>query len=246
MNIREKLYHLIYYTDTTGDGEKNADIYDIFMMIVIAISLLPLIFKNETPLLIAIEVATVLVFLFDYAMRWFTSDIRLNKGALSFLIYPFTFMAIIDLLSTLPSLPLLIPGMNILRSFRAAKVLRVFRAGKILRYSKSAIMIMNVFKKQKRPLLTVCTLSIGYILVSAMVIYNVEPDSFETFFDAVYWATISLTTVGYGDLYPVTSIGRFIAMASSIFGIAIVALPAGIVTAGYLDELQKEKNQNNQ
>ena len=65
-------------------------------------------------------------------------------------------------------------------------------------------------------------------------------DSFDTFFDAIYWATVSLTTVGYGDIYPITPAGRIITMVSSVFGIAIVALPAGIITAGYMEELNHE------
>ena len=77
--------------------------------------------------------------------------------------------------------------------------------------------------------------------MSALVIFNVEPDSFSSFFDAVYWATVSLTTVGYGDIYPVSVFGRIITMLSSILGIAIVALPAGIITAGYMTEIQKEE-----
>ena len=71
-----------------------------------------------------------------------------------------------------------------------------------------------------------------------------EPDSFNTFFDAVYWATVSLTTMGYGDIYPVTTIGRVVTMISSIFGIAIIALPAGIIAAGFMDELNKMNREN--
>ena len=78
-------------------------------------------------------------------------------------------------------------------------------------------------------------------MISALVIFSVEPDSFNTYFDAVYWATVSLTTVGYGDIYPVSVMGRLIAMISSVLGIAIVALPSGIITAGYMAELSKEK-----
>ena len=84
-------------------------------------------------------------------------------------------------------------------------------------------------------------MAVAYILISALVIYNVEPDSFETFFDAIYWATISLTTVGYGDIYPITTIGRIVTMFSSAFGVAIIALPSGVVTAGYLEEISKDK-----
>ena len=75
--------------------------------------------------------------------------------------------------------------------------------------------------------------------------YNVEPDSFNTFFDAVYWATISLTTVGYGDIYPTSTLGRIVTMVSSVFGIAIIALPSGIITGGYLTELNNNDNKSN-
>ena len=83
-------------------------------------------------------------------------------------------------------------------------------------------------------------MAVTYILISALVIYNVEPESFHSFFEAVYWATISLTTVGYGDIYPVSTIGRMVTMVSSVFGVAVVALPSGVITAGYLSELSRE------
>ena len=100
---------------------------------------------------------------------------------------------------------------------------------------------MVVFKRQKRSLIAVCGLSIGYILMSALVVFNVEPETFHNYFEAVYWATVSLTTVGYGDIYTVSVVGRVITMISSILGIAIVALPAGIITAGYMTEIQREE-----
>ena len=99
--------------------------------------------------------------------------------------------------------------------------------------------IGNVLRSSRDSLIAVCALATGYILISALIVFNVEPDSFGNFFDAVYWATVSLTTVGYGDIYPVSDIGRVITMLSSVFGIAIVALPAGIITAGYMNEINK-------
>lgn len=87
-----------------------------------------------------------------------------------------------------------------------------------------------------------------YVIISALIVFNVEPDTFGTFFDAIYWACVSLTTVGYGDIYPVTVVGRLVAMISSIFGISIVALPSGIITAGYMDQLKEgidEKSEQN-
>lgn len=78
--------------------------------------------------------------------------------------------------------------------------------------------------------------------VLCIAMFNVEPATFPSFFDAVYWATVSLTTVGYGDIYAVSTIGKVITMLSSVFGIAIVALPAGIVTAGYMEEINKDES----
>ena len=112
---------------------------------------------------------------------------------------------------------------------------------KAFRYSKSIVIIVRVIRNSREALMAVCTLALGYIIVSALIVFNVEGDSFETFFDAIYWATVSLTTVGYGDIYPVTTAGRIITMISSIFGIAIVALPAGIITAGYMEALQDDR-----
>lgn len=149
-------------------------------------------------------------------------------------------MAIIDLVSILPSLLPLNGAFKVLRVVRLIRALRVLRVFKSFRYSKSVQIIMRVFKASREPLLAVCTLAIGYVLVSALIIINVEPDSFDSFFDAIYWATVSLTTMGYGDIYPVTTIGRAVTMVSSVFGIAIVALPSGIITAGYMSELEKE------
>lgn len=114
---------------------------------------------------------------------------------------------------------------------------------------RKRLYIANIFKKQKGSLCYVLILALGYIVISALVVFNVEPDSFNTIFDAIYWATVSLTTMGYGDIYPVAEIGRIVTMISSLFGIAIVALPAGIITAGYMDELgsisKKDENDSN-
>ena len=158
----------------------------------------------------------------------------------SFIRYPFTPWAVIDLISILPGVTLLSNGFRLFRLFRIFRTFRVFKA---FRYSRSIIIIVHVIRKSKEALIAVCTLALGYIIVSALIVFNVEGDSFETFFEAIYWATVSLTTVGYGDIYPVTTAGRIITMISSIFGIAIVALPAGIITAGYMDELSEEKKE---
>ena len=104
--------------------------------------------------------------------------------------------------------------------------------------------LIKVLRKERHILLTVLWIAVFYIIVTALIMFNVEESvMFEDFFDALYWATTTLTTVGYGDIYPATDLGRFISMLSAILGVAIIALPSGVITASYLDELRESKKQ---
>lgn len=231
--FRAKLFDIIELDD---DKNIASIIYDYVMVIIIVLSLVPLAFKESCTAFRVINVGSALVFIIDYILRWYTADFKLGKRGKSFLLYPFSFMAIIDLLSILPYFSSVNSGLTVLRVLRMAKALRAF---KILRYSRSISIISQVIKRQRTPLLTVCSLAIAYIIIAALVVFNVEPDTFGDFFDAIYWATISLTTLGYGDIYPVSVAGRAITMISTLVGIAIVALPSSIITAGYIHELNK-------
>ena len=238
--MRKRIFEII---ELSSGSDFWSSVYDYFMMIVIVASLIPLAIKQDYPVLNVIDQVAVAVFILDYILRLCTADLKYKKKSLSsFLRYPFSFLAIIDLLSILPSIALLNESFKLLRIIRLVRAFRVFRIFKVLRYSKSFRIIMTVFKKEKEALMAVFTLALAYIFISAMIIYNVEPDSFDTFFSAVYWATVSLTTMGYGDIYPVTTIGRIVTMISSLFGIAIIALPAGIITAGYMKEINNAGN----
>ncbi len=237
--MRKRLYEII---ERPKDNDLVSKIYDLAMMFIIFISLIPLAFKTEWYAFQILDKISVSVFIIDYLLRWATADYKYQKNSkIPFLKYPFSFMAIIDLLSILPSLIILNSVFKALRLFRLIRTFKVFRVFKTFRYSKNIQIIINVFRKSKDALIAVGTLAVGYILVSALVIFNIEPNSFDSFFDAVYWATVSLTTMGYGDIYPVTTLGRIITMISAFMGIAIVALPAGIITAGYMSEINDKK-----
>lgn len=240
--MRERIYQII----EKSDGEDRiSHIYDMFMLIVIIVSLIPLAFKTENIVFYIMDKAAMVIFIIDYLLRWITADYKFErKGVLSFIKYPFSAMAIIDLVSILPSMSIINNGFKALRVLRMIRALRVLRIFKTFRYSKSFQIIGNVVRRSKKSLVAVGVLAIGYIVLSALVIFNVEPESFGNFFEAVYWATVSLTTVGYGDIYPVSTLGRIITMISSVFGIAVVALPAGIVTAGYMNELAESNNED--
>ncbi|MCR5809430.1 MAG: ion transporter [Clostridiales bacterium] len=236
--MRKRIFEII---ETAKEDDRLSNVYDVFMMIVIVLSLVPLAFKTEYAAFVVFEKIAVVIFIIDYLLRIWTADLKLKKGALSFVLYPITPMALIDLLCILPSISAVAGAFRVLKVFRLLRTLRVFRVFKAVRYSKSINMIRDVFTIEKKPLITVLMLAFGYIVVSALVIFNVEPDLFDNFLDAVYWATVSLTTMGYGDITPVTSVGRAVTIISSMFGIAIIALPSGIITAGFMRLLREDQ-----
>ena len=234
----KKLFDIVELGD---ENNRISQAYDLFMMITIILSLVPLAIKENTLFFVWMEKTTTVIFIIDYILRWFTADLKLKKGKASFVLYPFSPMAIIDILSVLPSIIMINGALRVLKVVRLIKALRVLKVFRGFRYLKNMTIIANVLKKQKRSLTTVCFLAVGYIFLAALVIFNVEPETFNTYFDAVYWATVSLTTVGYGDIYSVSVVGKLITMISALLGIAIVALPAGIITAGYMSEIKSEE-----
>lgn len=234
--MRKRLFEII---EVSGDNDRASFVYDLMMLVSIIVSIVPLAFKEAPGFFKITDIVTTILFIVDYLLRFATADLKLEGKSLPFLRYPFTIWAIIDLLSILPTVTVLNSGFKLLRLFRVFRTFRVFRVLKAFRYSKNVAILMQVIKQSRDALLAVCGLAVAYIFVSALVIFNVEADSFNTFFDAIYWATVSLTTVGYGDIYPVTTAGRIITMISSLFGIAVVALPAGIITAGYMEIIEK-------
>jgi len=229
----------LYEMVNAGGDDKPSVIYDTSMMIVIVASLVPMCFKSQSAVLFWLDKFAAGIFIIDYMLRWVTADYKFPKlKSSAFAIYPFSPWAIVDLLAILPSLAILGQGFRLLKILR---LLRTFRVMKFLRYSKSIRVIIEVLKKEKQPLLAVCYMALGYIFVTALIMFSVEPDSFDNFFDALYWATTALTTVGYGDIYPITDVGRLVSMVSSLAGIAVVALPAGIITAGYMSAVRESK-----
>lgn len=243
-SLRERLFILIEKGEC---GNRWSHAYDIFMVIAIMVSIVPLMFMTNYPIFRQMELVTVCIFIVDYVLRWSTADLKLKRGGWSFLIYPFTIMAIVDLLSILPALAIFSPALKV---FRLSRLVRIFRLFKFFRYTDKLAIFLNVLKKEKKVLLSVLVIALFYIFLTALVMFNTEPyinpktgePTFSSFFDALYWATVTLTTVGYGDLCPVTEMGRAISMLSSLFGVAIIALPSGVITASYLDELRKERD----
>ena len=238
--MRERIFNIV---QRARPGDVVSHAYDVFIVAVAFLSIVPLMFRPQdmTPqmavVLNMIDVVTVYLLFLDYILRWMTHDFKVGKagklgkgGWRVFARYPFTPLAIIDMLAILPSLGVLPESL---------KFLRVLRVTKMFRYSKNLTIVANVFRAQRNTLLSVLAVALMYIFVSGLVMFVNEPNTFDNFFDALYWATTALTTVGYGDVYPVTDLGKFISMASSLFGIAVIALPAGIITGGFLEQVRQ-------
>ena len=240
---RKKIFEII---EKSNGSNKWSRVYDIFMFCVILLSVVPLMFWENYPIFKWIEIFTTTVFIIDYVLRWVTADYRMGEGTRSFIKYPYSFWAIIDLLSILPSFNILGANFKMLRLLRMLKIMRLLKA---LRYSGQLFLFIDVLKKERKVLSTVLVFAVAYVFITALVMFNFEPrinpetgeETFHTFFDALYWSTVTLTTVGYGDICPATDMGRLISMFSSLFGVAVIALPSGIITASYLDELRQMK-----
>lgn len=151
--MRKRIYEIV---EKAESNDKLSSIYDAGMIMIILLSLLPLAFKQDNLFFYLIDRFSVTIFIIDYVLRWITADYKYNtKRLTSFIKYPFSFMAIIDLLSILPSLTFINSGFKILRVLRMIRAMKVLRLFKVVRYSKSLEIIGNVIKKSKDSLIAV-------------------------------------------------------------------------------------------
>ena len=154
----------------------------------------------------------------------------------------------VDLLSVLPFyLPYFIK--IDLRVIRVLRLFRLLRLLKLNRHSKSLNLIVTVFKKTKSDILVTVFIVSFLLIVAATLMYDIEneaqPDAFSNIGEALWWSVATLTTVGYGDIYPITGLGKLLSGVIALLGIGIVALPTGIISSAYIDEIQaKNKSVN--
>lgn len=235
--MRKRLYEIV---EKAKRHDTLSMIYDGTIIAAALLSMLPLTVKTEPGWMYTIELYSVYILFADYVFHWMTADYAedledasFEERKKAFIRYPFTLTALLNLISLLPTLGVLSPSFL---------VLRLLRLTTLAHYSNSLTYVGSIFRKEKRTLLAVLYLAILYIFVSALVMFSFEPQSFTDFFEALYWATTALTTVGYGDVSPVTWVGRLVSMISSLFGIAVIALPAGIVTADFVSMVRSQES----
>ena len=237
--VKKRIYEII---EASRQDDYVSRCYDIMIGVAIVVGLIPLTLRGGNLYTTIIEIATSALFIMDYILRIYTSDYKMGFfGVRAYIANIFSPMSMIDLLSILPVLCLVFPASPYIRLLKLFRVARIF---KLIRYSKTMTQIANVLRRVRTQLGAVAILAVIYIFISAALLFQLEPESFDSFMDAIYWSTISLTTVGYGDYAPVTTVGKIIASVSALVGVAVIALPSGIITAAYMREITKKKGKN--
>ncbi len=187
----------------------------------------------------ALEIITVVFFTIELALRLWTADYLYGKSRIaSSLRYLVSFNGIIELLSIFPFfLPLVFPkGLIAFRIFRVSRILRLFQANA---YSDATAAIIIVIKRKRNQILSSMLIILIIMTMASLVMYEFEhdaqPDVFVNAFSGMWWATATLLTVGYGDIYPITVIGRIASIIITFLGVGMVAIPTGILSAGFIE-----------
>jgi len=250
MTFQKRVYSLVEKGD---HGSKANLIFDYFIILLIILSTVAIILESFAHINTTYDKAlrifnafSVIVFTIEYILRLYVSPITNPSSTIlkSVFIFIFSFFGLIDLLAILPFyLPLLFPFD--LRFIRILRLLRFFRLLKLGRYSSSMILIGSVIKESRRELWLTLFVSLLVLIMAATMMYYVEgkeqPEAFPNIVATFWWATATLTTVGYGDIYPVTNIGKVLSGVIAILGIGLIALPTGIISAGFLEKIRKQK-----
>ncbi len=197
--------------------------------------------KYETPILIIQEV-TLAFFLIDYLLRVWTArflypDIEPEWKAIKK--YMTSFMGVIDLLSFLPDyLPFFFPAGTV--AFRMIRIVRIFRLFRVNAYHDSLSVITAVIVSKGQQLISSVFIILVLMLASSLCMYSLEheaqPDVFQNAFSGIWWSASTLLTVGYGDIYPITTLGKLFGIFITFLGVGMVAIPTGIISAGFVDQ----------
>ena len=247
--MKKRIFDIINKAET---GDRASRVFDLGIMALIVLSVISIILQSfediaekYDTLFSIFEAVTVAVFTIEYILRIWTADLLFPDTKHPRLKYLISFMAIIDLLAILPFyLPFISADLRFLRMIRLFRLFRLLRVFKFGRYFNALQMIVSVIRESASQLIISIVLCMFVMLFSAIVMYTVEnpvqPDQFPNVIASLWWAICTLTTVGYGDVYPVTAIGRFFAAVISLVGIGIIAIPTGIIAAGFSSAIDKK------
>ncbi|MFC1736475.1 ion transporter [Candidatus Hydrogenedentota bacterium] len=247
--FRKRLFEIL---EPPEQWDLASRVFDMALLLLISLNVLAIIIESMggipsgvLRLLRVFQVVSVGIFSIEYLLRLWTCTLspkfaRPISGRMRFVLSP---MAIVDLLAILPFyLPMLIRAD--LRFLRAVRLLRLSRLVKMGRYSRSLRMIGRVLRDKKVDLLTTGFVGFILLIIASSAMYYAENDvqaEFSSIPAAMWWGVITLTTVGYGDVFPVTVMGKIIASSMAFLGIGMLALPTAILGSAFVEELRREK-----
>lgn len=256
----KKVVHGLLHPEIVGDKKWDKFI-NIFIITLIILNVIAVMLETVKTLhdrysqfFRIFDYASVIIFTIEYVLRvWSSNHEEKYKhsvwGRLKYMVSP---GALIDLLAIVPSYIHMFFGTNLvdLRVLRMLRLLRLFRLFRLTAYTKSVHMIGNVFRKRSNELTLSFILAFFLVIISSCIMYfaehghpapGMEYSLFTSIPKTVWWSVVTLTTTGYGDMYPVTNLGKALASAIMMSGVAFFALPAGIITAGFIDEFRAER-----
>jgi len=250
--LKSKIYDVL---EPDLENEGAGKLFDIFIMALIVANVIAVIIESVEGFALpyasffyAFDVFSVAVFTIEYVLRLWTCTVNLSyqsaiRGRLKYAVTPF---ALVDLLAILPFyIPTIIP--LDLRFVRAIRVLRIFRVLKIGRYSYATKLLFRAVNKEKEVIAIIFFVLVILLVFASSTMYYVEheaqPEAFSSIPAAMWWAVSTLTTVGYGDVYPVTPIGKLLGAVIALLGIGMFALPTGVLASAFMEEIQRERSE---
>lgn len=253
MNTNQTMKVLYRILEPSNKSDRFGRWFDWFFIILIVLNVFTIIAESFEDISIKFdiyfrifELFSVIIFTLEFLMRIIIAPLIYTdqKPIKARIKYMFTFMALIDLGAILPFYLPFITGVD-LRFLRIFRLTRIFRLFKVQRYNSSLQLIGRVMNSKKQDLLVTTFLSSLLILTASTLMYYIEgpiqPEAFPNIISALWWSVATLTTVGYGDVYPITGLGRLLAGVIAILGIGLVALPTGLISSGFIEAISSEK-----
>jgi voltage-gated potassium channel len=248
---KQKVYSLLHpeIGDTKLDKVINGFIIFLIASNILAVIVetVPGIYNGREKFFHYFDLVSVIIFSIEYVLRVWSAnhDPKYRHSIHGRIRYMLSGPALIDLLAILPFYIHIFVGFD-LRILRIFRLLRFFRLFRLTAYMKATKLVKNVFKSTINELLLCLVLALFLIIISSSLVYFAEhqaqPEKFKSIPSTIWWSVITLTTVGYGDLIPITPMGKIFTSIILLAGIAIFALPAGIITAGFLEEIRRKKS----
>ena len=248
--LRKRIFEII---EVGSPEDHPSRMYDFVNMLAIVVNLtLSILYTYEEfravhgDMALTVEAVTVVFFALDYILRLFTAKVKYSKLSepRALVKYIFSFGGLVDILSFLPYyLPIFFPsGVVAFRMFRVARIFRLFR---ITAYHDSLSVITEVITSKGQQLLSSVFLIAILMIGSSLCMYSLEneaqPEVFTNAFSGIWWAVSTLLTVGYGDIYPITTTGKVFSIIITFLGVGMVAIPTGIISAGFVDQYSRIK-----